>query len=225
MAFNVTLADRYLYKDNSWNTLCLPFNLSSLTGTPLEGATLMELDTEAGSYEHITGLDGTTLYLNFKTAESIVAGKPYIIKWASGDPFTPVFNNVTLVAGSPAEVKSEESTDGSVSFIGTYGPVGLTKDNQNNLFLGADNTLYWPSVDNYTVNAFRAYFLVNAPATARQFILNFGDDTTTGIDGASLNNKEQRIKNQYFDLSGRKLDGRPSRPGIYMRNGQKVIIK
>ena len=103
--------------------------------------------------------------------------------------------------------------------------MGLTKDNQNNLVLGADNTLYWPSVDNYTVKAFRAYFLVNAPATAREFVLNFGDDTTTGIDGASLNNKEQRIKNQYFDLSGRKLDGRPSRPGIYMRNGQKVIIK
>lgn len=228
IAFDVTLSGRTLYKDGAWNTLCLPFDLSSLTGTPLEGATLMELDTEAGSYEHKTGLDGTTLYLNFKTAESIVAGKPYIIKWASGDPFTPVFNNVTLVAGDPVEVKSVESTDGSVSFIGTYGPVALPKDDKTNLFLGADNTLNWPSVDNYKVNAFRAYFKLNEKTPtegAREFVLNFGDDTTTGIDGASLNNKEQRIKNQYFDLSGRKLDGRPSRPGIYMRNGQKVIIK
>jgi hypothetical protein len=63
VAFDVTLADRTLFKDGAWNTLCLPFDLSSLTGTPLEGATLMELDTEAGSYEHITGLDGNKLYL------------------------------------------------------------------------------------------------------------------------------------------------------------------
>ena len=38
---NVTLRNRTLQKDGNWNTLCLPFNVT-LTGSPLEGATLKE---------------------------------------------------------------------------------------------------------------------------------------------------------------------------------------
>ena len=45
----VTLADRTLWKDNSWNTLCLPFSVA-LEGSPLEGAILKELDME-GFYD------------------------------------------------------------------------------------------------------------------------------------------------------------------------------
>lgn len=225
LTFDVTLQGRTLFKDGYWNTLCLPFNLSSLSGTPLEGATLMELDTEAGSYEHATGLDGGTLYLNFKEAKAITAGTPYIIKWEIGDHLVnPTFTGVTIVNTTAGEVTS---TDETVAFIGTFGPVGLPNGDKTNLFMDANNTLCWPNEDNYEVNAFRAYFKLSEKTAegAREFVLNFSDDTTTGIDGASLNNKEQRIKNQYFDLSGRKLDGRPSRPGIYMRNGQKIIIK
>ena len=31
-----------LYKDGDWNTICLPFSIADLTGTPLEGATVIE---------------------------------------------------------------------------------------------------------------------------------------------------------------------------------------
>jgi len=40
-----TLADRTFYKDGDWNTLCLPFSVANLSGTPLDGATLMALST------------------------------------------------------------------------------------------------------------------------------------------------------------------------------------
>ena len=63
---NVALYGRTIYRDGNWNTLCLPFPLPTLTGTPLEGFTVMELDG--------------TLYLNFKTSNGIEAGKPYIVK-------------------------------------------------------------------------------------------------------------------------------------------------
>ena len=72
---NVSLYGRTLYRDGYWNTLCLPFSLASLTGTPLEGFTVMELD---GTASHLDG-DGT-LYLNFNSATAIEAGKPYIVK-------------------------------------------------------------------------------------------------------------------------------------------------
>ena len=76
----VELAERTFYFDDNWTTLCLPFSLPSLVGTPLEGFTVKELDTETENDGHKTGLEDGTLYLNFKDATSIEAGKPYIVK-------------------------------------------------------------------------------------------------------------------------------------------------
>ena len=47
---NVTLSGRTLYKDGDWNTLCLPFDIDDFSGTPLEDATVMELDVD-GYYD------------------------------------------------------------------------------------------------------------------------------------------------------------------------------
>jgi len=78
-----TLFDRQLYLDGDWNTLCLPFAVGDANAedghhfddTPLEGATVMEMD---GTTSNLT--DGT-LTLNFVPVNSIEAGKPYIVKW------------------------------------------------------------------------------------------------------------------------------------------------
>ena len=29
----------------------------------------------------------------------------------------------------------------------------------------------------------------------------------------------------WYDLSGRKLDGKPAQSGIYIKNGRKIVIK
>ncbi len=78
-AIDVKICGRSLYKDGYWNTLCLPFSLDNLTGTPLEGFTVKELDTATKNGGHKTGSENGTLYLNFKDASSIEAGKPYLV--------------------------------------------------------------------------------------------------------------------------------------------------
>lgn len=104
---DVTITGRTLFKNGSWNTLCLPFHFTADQmglNEKFAGATVMELDTE-GWYDgngnatvpgasatnlHQTGFDTTdgTLYLFFKTTydgntylNDIVAGKPYIVRW------------------------------------------------------------------------------------------------------------------------------------------------
>ena len=78
---DVTLKGRTFHTDGYWNTLCLPFDVKDLTGTPLEGFTVKRLDTES---EH--GFNNGKLYLNFKDASGeesspvIEAGQPYIVK-------------------------------------------------------------------------------------------------------------------------------------------------
>ena len=100
---SVTLLDRTIDKNGEWTTLCLPFHLSSLTGTPLEGFTIKELDTENAYDGHKTGVEDGTLYLNFKDATSIVAGKPYIVKKLVTDvdeESTPTYEATDGTAGS-----------------------------------------------------------------------------------------------------------------------------
>ncbi|MBO4820906.1 MAG: hypothetical protein J5548_05515 [Prevotella sp.] len=79
---NVVLSGRTLYRDGTWNTLCLPFDVNDFAGTPLEGFTVMELDTETALNGHKTGFDMIDIayYLNFKPATSIKAGTPYIVR-------------------------------------------------------------------------------------------------------------------------------------------------
>ncbi len=215
---DVTLDGRTLIKDGSWNTLCLPFD-ATLTGD-LAGAELMELDTEAGNYAHPTGLDGSTLYLNFKTSESIKAGTPYIIKWSSGDNIAnPTFRGVTVTDGNAGSVTS---TDDNVTFQGTYAPVPLTKDDKTSLYIDAGNTLSYPTKDDFKVNAFRAYFHLSDPNAARSFVLNFGGETT----GISLSASQSAVGNrQLFDLQGRPVGSSPLRKGIYISAGKTIIKK
>ena len=160
--------------------------MDNLSDTPLAGATVMELDkgdkwimedgqwimdNENGTYK--TGLDGTTLYLYFKPATSIEAGKLYIVKWeATGEPIeNPVFQNVSINSTEPWDTFSD---DYKVQFKGTFDPTQLSKDDRSNLCLGDDNQLYWPNVDNYHLNAFRAYLHVDGTVQAIQSNLAFG---------------------------------------------------
>ena len=192
---DVTLVNRTLYQDDSWNTLCLPFDIADFSGTPLEDATVKELDTEAGSYAHQTGLDGSTLYLNFKDATSITAGKPYIVKWASGSNIVePTFSGVTISSTTPSTVSSD---DGKVSFIGTYNPVALAKDDETNLFVGEDNKLHWPNVANYKINTCRAYFHINESGASapERIVLNYnGENNVTNLKNIGEDAVEKFIR-------------------------------
>ncbi len=108
-----------LYRDDSWNTLCLPFGLT-IDGSVLDGATVMELDTgvTADGVTHISGIEGSTLYLNFRAVRVIEAGKPYLIKWTeSADLVSPTFSGVTVTTTTPTGISSK---DGNFTFTGTF---------------------------------------------------------------------------------------------------------
>ncbi len=227
---SVTLHDRTLYKDGDWNTLCLPFDVTdgntedevSFTGTPLEGATVMTFNGETSSFNASTGL----LTLNFDNVaqnNTIAAGTPFIVKWTGTDVTNPVFSDVTISSTAAGSVLSK---DKNVRFLGTYSPVVIYSDAHDNLYLGAANTLYWPSTEGYTMGSCRAYFHVDVnggAAAVRQFVLNFGDEET-GITTTNYTNFTNS-DDAWYDLSGRRLSGKPSRVGVYICNGKKVVIK
>ena len=224
----VTLHGRTLYRDGDWNTLCLPFNVDDFSGTPLEGATVMTLDNSAGCN---TGYDAATktLTLDFVDANTIEAGKPYIVKWPSGDDIVnPVFNGVTVVDEDPAG-QSVTSNDGSVTFVGSYSSYKTGGEDKSLLYLGAGNTLYYPSTA-MTIGAFRAWFRLSiddldSANGINAFVLNFDNDEASGI--VDIDHSPLTIDHSddaWYSIDGRKLSGKPTQKGIYIHNGRKVRL-
>ena len=222
--YNISLSGRTLYKDGAWNTLCLPFSLdaSQLSASPLAGATIKELSTEST-------LSNGVLTLKFQNATSIVAGKPYIVKWESGeDIVSPVFTGVTI---SNATANDAAFTGGA--FRGTFAPLEITADNRSSiLLLTSNNTLGYANTDRTVANgkalgAFRAYFHITGLQAVRSYVLDFGEGETTGIVSVTESNlfSLPPTRSGCYTLDGRKLNAEPTEKGVYIVNGSKVVIK
>ena len=241
ISLNVILHGRTFWKNNEWNTVCLPFDLNGETfkSSPLVSAiAIKELDTENEHSGHLTGYDDETktLYIYFKDVafdddttddidvdnQGMKAGMPYLVKWAEGENVTdPVFPGVTIKAAGPTAVKS---FDEHISFKGVYDPTPLTVNDKNNRYLSG-NTLYWPNAP-VTVNAFRNYFLFSDLPAGSRLELAFQDDETTSIEDMVIVDKAQpATADGWYTLDGRKFINKPTAKGIYIYNGRKMIIK
>ena len=146
---------------------------------------------------------------------------PYIIKTTGN---VTEFALKTTV--SPAEAVAVIRDGGSQEigrFIGTY--VAETTIPDGCLFISGNK--FYCSKGLSTSKAFRAYFdLSPAAAGVRAFNLNFGEDDATGIvSTTNLTNYTNSAGAGWYDLSGRKLSGKPTKKGLYINNGRKVVIK
>lgn len=216
----VSIVGRKLYKDGAWNTLCLPFSLPTLDGTPLEGATVMELDENA---RNGVDVNTQTLHLTFKSATAIEAGKPYIIKWEPGgtDITTPKFDSVTVTSTLPIEVNAQSGGLLPVTFKSNYTTIDVAGGNKSILFLTEGNQLQHATEDRKLL-PFRAYFQIeeNAAQYVRASSLDFGNGevTTTAIKGLGLDTESQEI----YDLQGRRVH-QPRKGELYIIGGQKKV--
>ena len=140
---NVILQGRTLYKDGDWNTLCLPFDVNSFTGTPLADAIVKELNATTSNLD-----SNGTLTLNFEDATSIEAGKPYIVKWQLADVIIKTAADWNAFA---------ESVNGGNTYAGKT--VRLMKDISVSTMVGTENHPFSGTFDggghtlNVTINA------------------------------------------------------------------------
>lgn len=145
-AVDVTIG-RTLFCDGDYNTICLPFDLPELDGTPLAGATVKKFKYA------VIGADELQVRV-IDSEEGIKAGVPYLIKFAAGENIdSPLFKNVTISVSAAQTIGQGEP----VAFVGTFAPVAFTAGYENTLFVYTNNTLRWASVDS-NLKAFRAYF-------------------------------------------------------------------
>lgn len=206
---NVTLARTIV--PGSYNTLCLPFDVNNdmlkyKFGDDVELAQLSDTHMENG-----------TLYFDFTPADAITAGVPYLIYVSNAVESPITFNAVTVKEGTTT-VDKDLAKFIPVFDVTTLGN-GNENENKNILFLGANNTLYYPSTTSGDMKGFRAYFKVKGEAQGAKAMVMM-DNSLTGVKTILNENLQNE---QVYDLQGRMVT-RPAK-GLYIVNGKKVIIK
>lgn len=194
----------------SYNTICLPFNLTTLEGTPYEGATVLKFVEE----EKASNVDGDNrIFLNFeevtfKNGDIMEAGKPYLIQVkttiAKGEEH--IFNNVTCPPIGAEGESVPNPNSGTVTFHALLNPTTFTADQlKDMLFLTADNrlvTLY--GQNSVSINGLRGYFTVSGGMSKNaEFVLNLPDKVVTSTPFVGIEETQQPTK--------------------YMQNGQLYI--
>jgi surface protein len=208
MNAKVELIGRTLNKDK-WNTLCVPFDISDPAAVFGAGTLVKTLSGYSVS--------GSTVTISFTDANSIEAGKPYIVM-PTTNITNPVFNDVTI-----NNIMQDVIISNAATFKGNYAPVPLSANDTKKLFL-ANNMLYYPT-GSVTVKPFRAYFELTSDVPtasgAPNLVIDFGE--TTGV--GELRTENRRIENSFYDLQGRRLNGKPTQKGIYIHNGKLEVLK
>lgn len=151
------------FKGGIWNTVCLPFSLETLEGTPFANAQVIAF---ADAQIQAAQDEGQELVFEFEQVTAMQAGVPYLVHVGDNDLVNPTFNNVLLIMQDPHVKRvnldfTRDVTHNGITFHGVIKQQSVSPT--NTLFLGDDNTLYHPSATG-TMNGFRAYFEIPAAA-------------------------------------------------------------
>ena len=200
---------RSFVADDTWYTICLPFNVAKEQLVEVFGGEKEELST----FDH---MDGMVMY--FKSVENLEAGVPYLIK-PNKNLDNLLFENVKIDMAAHPDL--QVGADGYF-MKGTYQATELNPDGTN-LFLGDNNTFFRPSENDHRMKGTRVYFIIPRKAVGK--VLSY--DTETIVDGIvdvevnsqSNSQKVYNINGVYVGSSLKNLA-----PGVYIVDGKKVVV-
>ena len=200
---------RSFVADDTWYTICLPFNVAQKQLVEVFGGENVELRT----FDH---MEGTIMY--FKHVDDLDAGVPYLIK-PNKTLDSLLFENVKIdMATNPTK---RIGNDGYF-MQGTYQPTELNPDGTN-LFLGDNNTFFRPSENDHRMKGTRVYFII--PRKAVDQVLSY--DTETIVDGiVDVEVNSQSNSQKVYNINGVYVGDnlRNLTPGVYIVDGKKVVV-
>ncbi len=184
-----------------WNTIALPFAVTDLSVFG-EGAKAYEL----------TGYnDGA---LNFKAAETLKAGSPYVlyVETAAEANGNFKFKGVDITATEPATVGFNDA-----KFVATYAPMAAGTMTGKYGVVPSTGKIQKGGA-NATMKGFRAYFELPAGTNGARMIID-GEDVTA----ISSIITDAENGNAIYNLNGQRVNA--ATKGVYIINGKKMIIK
>ena len=207
------------FAPGKWNSLCLPF---SLTSEQIEAT--WGTGTQVATYK---AFNNEKTKLVFEACDIIEAGKPCLLRPAS----TSSDNTYTIpginandwdTSSAPAPLVSEGQ---SMQYVGTYRNIGNAP--YNTYIFGGDDKMYYVN-SNVGMKGFRAYFK-DSDNTSPAKLLTWGlNDTPTSIDiipsvNASAPKDIYRTDGTLARKHATSTQG--LKPGVYIMSGMKVVVK
>ena len=216
-ATDVDVRVKRTIKANEWSTICLPFAMTAAQCQAAFGSEVQIADFTGYTYDEAAG----SIAVSFSGVSAIEANHPYVIKVAE----TVSEFKVDGVDVNPQNAEINKGTSRKPkAFIGNY--VAGTAVGNGCLFLNGGK--FWYSVGTTKIKAFRGFFNFNdllpdfednyAEAPRVSIVI---DDMTTAIEGINADNIAPAGT---YTLGGLKTEC-PTKKGVYIVNGKKVVVK
>ena len=121
----------------------------------------------------------------------------------------------------PTETEGDDVT-AAPEFIGTLEAttIAASTENQNNYAFNGKQFVWVKNAIEVGPN--KAWLSINTGVPSARITIVF--DETTGID-EMVNGQWSMVNGTWYDLNGRKLDKMPTKKGVYIMNGKKVVVK
>lgn len=200
---------RSFVADDTWYTICLPFNVAKEQLVEVFGGKKVELRT----FDHMEGM-----VMCFKPVDDLAAGVPYLIK-PNKNLDNLLFENVKIDMAAHPDL--QVGADGYF-MKGTYQATELNPDGTN-LFLGDNNTFFRPSENDHRMKGTRVYFIIPRKAVGK--VLSY--DTETIVDGiVDVEVNSQSNSQKVYNINGVYVGDnlRNLTPGVYIVDGKKVVV-
>ena len=172
----------------------------------------LDFSTVAGLKAYIgAGFNRETGVMTMLQVTDVPAGTGLLLKGSKGSYDIPekasssIYAN--LLVGVNEAVELSQTADGKTNYV---------------LAEGANGTGFYIINETGTLAAGKAYLSIpTATAYSRQAItLEFQDEEATGIS----DNRSSASDATWYDLQGRRI-AKPTKPGLYIRNGQKITVR
>lgn len=200
---------RSFVADDTWYTICLPFNVAQKQLVEVFGGENVELRT----FDHMKGM-----VMYFKHVDDLAAGVPYLIK-PNKTLDSLLFKNVKIDMAAHPDL--QVGADGYF-MKGTYQATELNPDGTN-LFLGDNNTFFRPSENDHRMKGTRVYFIIPRKAVGK--VLSY--DTETIVDGiVDVEVNSQSNSQKVYNINGVYVGDNLQNltPGVYIVDGKKVVV-
>ena len=210
-----------------WESICLPFSLEykdlkdDFEVARINGIHQYD-DNDDGN------IDRTILeFVKMKNDNSVIEpNTPYLIKAKKAGKKTISVENTTVYESKANSIECSTTTE-QFTFTGTYKRISYLDIIWNPPYVldGSRLKKTTSSIDPYcwymTRENRKSAYGINNNNTAKEISIRVVGEETTGI----ANIQHTSPNTQTYDLNGRKVNENNLKPGMYVKNGRKFVIK
>ena len=212
-----------------WESIALPFDVQTIQH---ESKGVIAPFNSSASNKHFWLRRLTDNGL--QAATNIEANTPYIISMPNSEEYTADYNLNGRVTFSAQNIDVPATTtkvlalaDSSIVMV----PAMQRQSRSSSVWalnVGEVRGQYFEGSvferDYRTVRPFEAY-TVHRQENGQPAPRYVPIQEIAGTTGIETINREPLTLNQWYDMQGRKLEGKPARKGVYISNGKKVVVK